>query len=168
MPSKKNLSRGSLCDWCAADADADVDISKTILWRVNITSAGQPRSQLSCKSRFEKTSKLKTKDNSFLRESDTSQLVDLSNINPDKPIFTLIYSSYNFSNITNHNSDYLKILGLLMINKKVRFLFTLIVNVNSRVIYHQYAPTEHVDYENNKFNSTIMVYLGRKYICHYM
>ena len=32
MPPKKNLSRGSLSNWCDvdADADADADISKTI------------------------------------------------------------------------------------------------------------------------------------------
>ena len=34
MPSKKNLSRVSLCNWCDVDADtdadADADISKTI------------------------------------------------------------------------------------------------------------------------------------------
>ena len=30
MPPKKNLSRGSLSNWCDVDADADADISKTI------------------------------------------------------------------------------------------------------------------------------------------
>ena len=30
MPPKKNLSRGSLSNWCDADADEDADSSKTI------------------------------------------------------------------------------------------------------------------------------------------
>ena len=30
MPPKKNLSRGSLSNWCDVDVDADADISKTI------------------------------------------------------------------------------------------------------------------------------------------
>ena len=30
MPPQKNLSRGSLINWCDVDAEADADISKTI------------------------------------------------------------------------------------------------------------------------------------------
>ena len=33
MPPKKNLSRGSLSNWCDADADTEADISKTMRHR---------------------------------------------------------------------------------------------------------------------------------------